>query len=36
MNVVDNIVRCDRIVSIVVTEKPGPKMQSSPITVLEN
>jgi cyclophilin family peptidyl-prolyl cis-trans isomerase len=36
MNVVDNIVRGDRIISIVVTEKPGPKMQSSPITVLEN
>jgi hypothetical protein len=24
------------IKSIVVTEKPGPKMQSAPITVLEN
>ncbi|HEX4899890.1 MAG TPA: peptidylprolyl isomerase [Pyrinomonadaceae bacterium] len=36
MNVVDNIVRGDRIISIVVTEKRGPKMQSSPITVLEN
>jgi cyclophilin family peptidyl-prolyl cis-trans isomerase len=36
MNVVDNIVRGDRIISIVVTEKPGPKMQSAPITVLEN
>ena len=36
MEVVDRIARGDVIRSIVVTEKPGPKMQSAPITVLEN
>jgi cyclophilin family peptidyl-prolyl cis-trans isomerase len=36
MEVVDRIARGDVIKSIVVTEKPGPKMQSAPITVLEN
>ncbi|HET6669499.1 MAG TPA: peptidylprolyl isomerase, partial [Pyrinomonadaceae bacterium] len=35
MDVVDRIVRGDVIKSILVTEKPGPKMQSAPITVLE-
>lgn len=36
MEVVDSIVRGDMIKSIVVTEKPAPKMQTAPVNILEN
>lgn len=36
MEVVDRIVRGDMITSIVVTERPAPKMQSAPVDILVN
>lgn len=36
MEVVDSIARGDVIKSIVVTEKPAPKMQTAPVRILEN
>lgn len=36
MEIVDSIVRGDVIKSIVITEKPAPKMQTAPVNILEN